>query len=112
MPVLLLAAALACAAQAPDAALTLVFQPVAGNEPLVLDAPRHRNAAGETWSVSRLSYLVSGVSLQRADAGSVEFGHLGIAATTRVGNADVPLFSAFARPHHGETPESMRAIEC
>ncbi|HRK13452.1 MAG TPA: cytochrome c peroxidase [Prosthecobacter sp.] len=67
MPVLLLAAALACAAQAPDAALTLVFQPVAGNEPLVLDAPRHRNAAGETWSVSRLSYLVSGVSLQRAD---------------------------------------------
>ena len=44
-------------------------------------------------------------------SGSVEFGHLGIAATTRVGNADVPLFSAFARPHHGETPESMRAIE-
>jgi len=36
-------------------------------EPLQLDSLRYKNAAGETLSVMRLSYLLSGFALQRAD---------------------------------------------
>jgi len=35
--------------------------------PLLLDSLRYQNSAGETWSVSRLSYLMSEFSFQRAD---------------------------------------------
>lgn len=38
-----------------------------GDGPLILDSLRHENAAGEMCSVTRLSYLVSGVSVRRAD---------------------------------------------
>lgn len=40
----------------------------------------------------------------------LEFGHLGLGGTTRVGSLDIPLFSAMAEPHQGETPQMMRAI--
>jgi Di-haem cytochrome c peroxidase len=35
--------------------------------PLLMDSLRYRNRAGEDWSVARLSYLVSGLALQRQD---------------------------------------------
>jgi cytochrome c peroxidase len=48
--------------------LQLHILPLAGQEPLKLDSLTHQNTAGDTWSVTRLSYFVSGVSLQRPDA--------------------------------------------
>lgn len=36
-------------------------------EPLLLDSLRYRNAAGETLSVTRLSYLLSGFAVERED---------------------------------------------
>ncbi len=41
-------------------------------EPLLLDSLRYRNTAGETLSVERLSYLLSGFALQREDGGWTE----------------------------------------
>ncbi len=49
------------------AMVQVVVRPVADAAPLVLDVMSHRNGAGESFSVSRLSYLISGVALQRAD---------------------------------------------
>ncbi|MEQ1750838.1 MAG: MbnP family protein, partial [Prosthecobacter sp.] len=49
------------------ATLQLVFNHHAGANPLLLDSLRYRNQSGEDWSVTRLSYLISGVSLQRED---------------------------------------------
>jgi cytochrome c peroxidase len=47
--------------------LQLAIQHCAGGAPLIYDSLRYRNQAGEDWSVSRLSYLISGLSLQRED---------------------------------------------
>jgi cytochrome c peroxidase len=47
--------------------LQLTIQHCAGGSPLIYDSLRYRNQAGEDWSVSRLSYLISGLSLQRED---------------------------------------------
>ncbi len=41
-------------------------------EPLELDAVRYQNAAGETFSVTRASYLLSGFALERADGSWLE----------------------------------------
>jgi cytochrome c peroxidase len=49
------------------ASVEIVVGHRAGSDPLLLDSLRYRNRAGEDWSVTRLSYLVSGVSLQRED---------------------------------------------
>lgn len=49
------------------ASLKLEITPVIKGQSLKLDSLSGQNAAGETWSVTRLSYFVSGVSLQRAD---------------------------------------------
>lgn len=52
------------AAQAAEGRLRLHVEPVAAGAPLQLDRPGLRNQAGEAWSVTRLSFLVSGLSLQ------------------------------------------------
>ena len=44
--------------------LNLEFQPMAASEPLKLDQFQLENAAGESWSVTRLSFLASGLALQ------------------------------------------------
>ncbi|TVR00939.1 MAG: hypothetical protein EA398_10920, partial [Deltaproteobacteria bacterium] len=41
---------------------------------------------------------------------SLEYGHLGLAATVRVGTLDVPVMVAFASPGQGETPAMMQAL--
>ena len=71
----LMQTALSCAALAltcvlaplEAATLQLVFDHHAGTNPLLLDSLRYRNQSGEDWSVTRLSYLISGVSLKRED---------------------------------------------
>ena len=50
------------------ASLRLDITPVIKGQPLKLDSLSGQNAAGETWSVTRLSYFISGISLQRSDA--------------------------------------------
>ncbi len=49
--------------------LDIVLAPAAADAPLKLDSLTLRNTAGEAWSVTRLSYLVSGVSLQKEEGG-------------------------------------------
>ena len=60
---LLLAAAVPAAA----ARLEVAIAPQFAGEPLTLDSLRHRNAAGETLAVTRLSCLLGGFALQRED---------------------------------------------
>jgi cytochrome c peroxidase len=47
--------------------LSVEIEPVFNGEPLRLDSLRYQNPAGETLSVTRLSYLLSGFALQRED---------------------------------------------
>ena len=54
------------------AALEIEVRHTFGDGPLVLDSLRYHNAAGETMSFSRLSYLLSGFALEREDGGWVE----------------------------------------
>jgi cytochrome c peroxidase len=54
------------------ASLELDFRPVFKGDPLILDSLRYQNAAGESLSVSRLSYLLSGFALERADGSWLE----------------------------------------
>jgi cytochrome c peroxidase len=57
-----------------DAArLEVSIDPVFNGEPLRLDSLRYQTAADETLSVTRLSYLLTGVALQRQDGLWVEF---------------------------------------
>jgi cytochrome c peroxidase len=51
----------------PAANLQLSVVPSYGDHPLTLDSLTLQNKAGEMWSVTRLSYFISGVSLQRED---------------------------------------------
>lgn len=53
--------------QASAASIQLIFNHYAGANPVIYDSLRYQNKAGEEWSVTRLSYLVSGLSLQRED---------------------------------------------
>lgn len=52
--------------------LELTIRPVFNGAPLLLDSLRYPNAAGETLSVTRLSYLLSGFALEREDGTWVE----------------------------------------
>ena len=57
---------------ASGAALEIAVQPKFNGSPLLLDSVRYQNAAGETLSVTRLSYLLSGFALEREEGGWVE----------------------------------------
>jgi len=57
---------------AKSAALEIAIQNKFNGAPLALDSLRYQNAAGETLSVTRLSYLLSGFALQREDGVWVE----------------------------------------
>jgi cytochrome c peroxidase len=61
---------LAPAAQ--GARLEIAIQHSFAGEALRLDSLRYRNAAGETLSFTRLSYLLSGFALEKSDGGWVE----------------------------------------
>ena len=65
--------AFAMSGVAAGSTLELTIDPVFNGEPLRLDSLRYETAAGETLSVTRLSYLLSGVALQRQDGQWVEF---------------------------------------
>jgi len=52
--------------------LEIAVQSKFNGEPLLLDSLRYQNAAGETLSVTRLSYLLSGFALQRDDGSWLE----------------------------------------
>ena len=65
--------ALVLAAQAASgAALEVAVRHTFNGDPLLPDSLRYQNAAGETVSVTRLSYLLSGFALERADGVWVE----------------------------------------
>lgn len=71
----LLAAALGLATLLPaawGAALEVAVRHTFHGEPLLLDSLRYENAARETLSVTRLSYLLSGFALEREDGVWVE----------------------------------------
>ncbi len=55
------------------ARLEITIEPVFQGAPLRLDALAYQNAAGETLSVTRLSYLLSGFALERPDGQWLEF---------------------------------------
>ncbi len=51
----------------PAGEVDLVIRPVLADKPLLLGAMAAANQAEETWSVHRLSYLISGLALQQQD---------------------------------------------
>src|SRR5690349_18164799 len=51
----------------PAAVLGVNVRPAFAGEPLLLDSLRYQTTAGETFSFTRLSGLLSGFALQRAD---------------------------------------------
>lgn len=55
------------------ASLEILIEPVFQGEPLRLNTPHYQNAAGETLSVTRLSYLLSGFALESDDGQWTEF---------------------------------------
>ena len=55
------------------ARLEITVDPVFHGEPLRLDSLRYETAAGETLSVTRLSYLLGGFALEREDGRWIEF---------------------------------------
>lgn len=54
------------------AGLVIAIEPQFAGEPLRLDSLRYQNVAGETMSVTRLSYLLGGFALEREDGHWVE----------------------------------------
>lgn len=68
---LALAAALVSTVRAAN--LEITIEPVFNGELLRLDSLRYENAAGETQSFTRLSYLLSGFAVEREDGTWVEF---------------------------------------
>ncbi len=66
-----------CWAAAPRAggdSLEVALRPVVAGAPLALDSLRFEKAGGEVFSVARLSGLLSGFALERADGGWLELG--------------------------------------
>jgi cytochrome c peroxidase len=57
------------------AQLDLEITPVFSGEPLQLNSLRYQTAAAETFSVTRLSYLLSGFALERPDGSWLEFSN-------------------------------------
>lgn len=55
------------------ASLEITIEPVFNGEPLRLDSLRYENSAHETLSVTRLSYLLSGLALESDDGQWIEF---------------------------------------
>jgi cytochrome c peroxidase len=55
--------------------LEITIEPVFNGNPLRLDSMRYENAAHETLSVTRLSYLLSGFALEREDGQWTEFSN-------------------------------------
>jgi cytochrome c peroxidase len=66
------AAAIIAAIPCPAANLEITIAPVFNGEPLRLDSLRYQNSAGETLSVTRLSYLISGFAVEREDGQWIE----------------------------------------
>lgn len=60
------------APRVPGTVLYVNVRPEFNGEPLLLDSLRYQNAAGETLSVSRLSYLLSDFALEREQGGWAE----------------------------------------
>ncbi len=56
--------------------LHLSVTPMAGDAPLLLDSQRYATTAGETFSISRCSFLLSGFALQKTDGTWLESPHL------------------------------------
>jgi cytochrome c peroxidase len=70
---LIVMAALGCkGGTASGSVLEIAVQSKFNGEPLLLDSLRYQNAAGETLSVTRLSYLLSGFALQTENGAWVE----------------------------------------
>ncbi|MGI9243188.1 MAG: MbnP family protein [Verrucomicrobiales bacterium] len=59
--------ALAAAGLSPAATVEIEMRHLVAGQPLRLDSLRYEKAGGETFSVARLSYLISGVAFERAD---------------------------------------------
>ncbi len=59
--------ALTASGLAAASSLELSLRPVFNGDPLLLDSLRYQNSAGETVSFSRISFLISGVAVQRED---------------------------------------------
>lgn len=56
--------------------LRFSIRPVAGEAPLLLDSLRYTTTSGETFSISRCSFLLSGFALQKTDGTWLESPHL------------------------------------
>ncbi len=72
LPALALIAVSLSIQTASGAALELTVRHTFNGDPLLLDSLRYQNAAGETLSVTRLSYLLSGFAIERDDGVWVE----------------------------------------
>ena len=57
------------------ASLELQITPKFSGEPIQPDSLRYQNSAGETFSITRVSYLLSGFALQRADGSWLELNN-------------------------------------
>jgi len=64
--------ALACLGTANAGTLEIAVRHTYSGDPLLLDSLRYPNATGETLSVTRLSYLLSGFALEKEDGAWVE----------------------------------------
>lgn len=67
-----LLSSLALAAPLAASTLHLHVQPLSGGAPLILDSQRYDNAAHETYSITRCSFLLSGFALQKDDGSWLE----------------------------------------
>ncbi len=69
---LLIAAIIFASSAAPAATLQIAITPKFSGEPVQPDSPRYETSAGETFSITRVSYLLSGFALQRPDGSWLE----------------------------------------
>ena len=69
---LVMFAGVLCIHTAIAASVEIAVRPVVSGEPLQLGSLRHHNGAGENFSVTRLSYLLSGFAFQRPDGSWLE----------------------------------------
>ena len=72
---LFLAAGCAGTAAASGATLEIAVRHTFTGEPLALDAVRYQTSAGEKFSITRASYLLSGFALERADGSWLELSN-------------------------------------
>ncbi len=69
---LLIAAFIFASSAAPAATLQIAITPKFSGEPVQPDSLRYETSAGETFSITRVSYLLSGFALQRANGSWLE----------------------------------------